>query len=364
MINRKNTRVVNIGGIPIGGGHPIAVESMTNTDTRDVKSTVAQIHGLTDAGCEIIRVAVPSMEAARAIVDIKKEIDIPLIADIHFDYRLAIASIKHGADKIRINPGNIGSEDRIHKVAETAKRAGIPIRVGVNGGSLEKDILDRYGGITPEGLAKSALRNVGLLEKHGIDSIVVSIKVSNVNQMIEANKLLSAEVPYPIHIGLTEAGTPYNGAIRSAAGLGALLNLGIGDAMRVSLSGDPINEVHAAKLILSAMGLRQFGVTVIACPTCGRTGINVAELAERLENRLAHIKTPITVAVMGCVVNGPGEAREADIGIAGGKGAGILFKKGEVIQNINENEMFDVIVQQVTNQEAELVTKGKQASKI
>ena len=355
MISRTNTRVVHIGGVPIGGGHPIAIQSMTNTDTRDVQSTVRQIHQLTEAGCEIIRVAVPDMEAAQAIHAIKKEITIPLVADIHFDYRLAIESIKRGADKLRINPGNIGSEDRIRQVAQAAKSAEIPIRVGVNGGSLEREILNKYGGVTADGLAESALKNIGLLEKFGFGCIVVSLKVSNINLMLEAHKILSAQVPYPIHVGLTEAGTPYSGAIRSATGLGALLNLGIGDTLRVSLSGDPTNEIHTAKLILSAMGLRQFGVTVIACPTCGRTGINVAKLAVRLEKNLTHIKAPITVAVMGCVVNGPGEAREADIGLAGGKGVGILFKKGEVIRNVNENEMSDAIIQEVTQMEAELV---------
>ena len=364
MTTRVGTRVVHVGGVPIGGGYPIAIESMTNTDTRDVKSTVAQIHELAEAGCEIIRVAVPDMEAAKAIPDIKREIGIPLIADIHFDYRLAIASIKYGADKIRINPGNIGSEDRIRQVAEAAKDMGIPIRVGVNGGSLEKEILGKYGGVTAEGLAESALKNIGLLEKHGFDNIVASVKVSNVNQMIEANKLLSAQVPYPMHVGLTEAGTPYNGAIRSAAGLGALLYLGIGDTLRVSLSGDPVHEIHAAKLILSALGLRQFGVTVIACPTCGRTGIGVAVLAEKLEQSLSHIKTPLTVAVMGCVVNGPGEAREADIGIAGGRGVGVLFKKGEVVRKLNESEMFDVIVHEVEDMEADFATARKQAASV
>ena len=364
MICRTNTRVVHIGGVTIGGGHPIAVQSMTNTDTRDVQSTVRQIHQLTEAGCEIIRVAVPDMEAAHAIIAIKKQITIPLVADIHFNYRLALESIKNGADKLRINPGNIGSDDRIRQVAQAAKSAEIPIRVGVNGGSLEKEILDKFGGVTAEGLAESALKNVGKLEKFGFNNIVVSLKVSNVNLMLEAHKLLSAKVPYPIHVGLTEAGTPLSGAIRSAAGLGALLNLGIGDTLRVSLSGDPIDEIHTAKLILSAMGLRQFGLTVIACPTCGRTGINVAELAARLEKSLSHIKNPLTVAVMGCVVNGPGEAREADIGIAGGKGVGVLFKKGKVVRNVNESEMFDVIIQEVEQMEAEFVPARKQTASV
>ena len=356
---RNNTKVVYVGSVPVGGGHPVVLESMTNTDTRDVKSTVKQIHKLQEAGCEIIRVAVPDSEAAAAICAIKREISIPLIADIHFNYLLAIESIKHGADKLRINPGNIGSEDRISQVARAAKSAEIPIRVGINGGSLEKEILSRYGGVTPEGLAESALKNVGLLEKFGFDNIVTSIKVSNVNKMIEANKILASRIPYPIHVGLTEAGTPLSGAIRSAAGLGVLLSLGIGDTIRVSLSGDPLNEIQAAKLILSALDIRKFGVDVIACPTCGRTGINVAELAEKIESYLAHIKTPLTVAVMGCVVNGPGEAKEADIGVAGGNGASALFKKGEILRNVNENEIFEAIIQEVANMEAEFIAARK-----
>ena len=358
MITRNKTRVVHIGGIPVGGGNPIVVQSMTNTDTRDVKSTVKQIHALTEAGCEIIRVAVPDMEAAEAIEKIKKEIFIPLVADIHFDYRLAIESVRRGANKLRINPGNIGSEGRIRAVAEAAKAAEIPLRVGVNSGSLEKEILEKFGGVTPEGIAESALKNVGLLEKFRFHNIVVSIKMSNIPEMIEAHKILADKVPYPIHVGLTHAGTPLNGAISSAAGLGALLATGIGDTLRVSLSGDPLHEIHAAKLILSALGLRRFGVTVVACPTCGRTGIDVAGLALRLENSFSHLKTPLTVAVMGCVVNGPGEAREADIGIAGGKGVGVLFKKGVVVGNVKENEMFEAIVREVesiSGKEAKLV---------
>ena len=347
MITRGKTKVVHIGGIPIGGGNPIVVQSMTNTDTRDVKATIAQIHGLAEAGCEIVRVAVPDMEAAEAVGKIKKEISIPLVADIHFDYRLAIESVRQGADKLRINPGNIGSEGRIRAVADAAKTAEIPIRVGVNGGSLEKEILAKHGGVTAGGIAESALKNVGLFEKFGFTNIVVSIKMSNVNEMIEAHKILAKRVPYPIHVGLTHAGTPLNGAISSAAGLGALLSTGIGDTLRVSLAGDPLHEIHAAKLILSALGLRRFGVTVVACPTCGRTGIDVAALAQKLEISLSHMKTPITVAVMGCVVNGPGEAREADVGIAGGKGAGVLFKKGAVVRNVNENEMFEAVMREV-----------------
>ena len=344
MIMRTKTKVVHIGGVPVGGGHPIIVQSMTNTDTRDISATVRQIRELVEAGCEIVRVAVPDAEAAEAISKIKNEIPIPLVADIHFDYRLAIASIKNGADKLRINPGNIGAESRVRQVAEAAKAAGIPIRVGVNGGSLEKEILEKYGGITPEGLAESALANVSLLEKFGFFNIVVSVKASNVNLMLDAHKILAERLEYPLHIGLTEAGTPLAGAIRSAAGLGALLSLGLGDTMRVSLSGDPVSEIHAARHILSAMGLRHFGATVIACPTCGRTGIDVAGLAARLEARLAHIKKPLTVAVMGCEVNGPGEAREADIGVAGGKSGGVLFKKGNIVQKIGANEIEEAII--------------------
>jgi len=347
MITRDKTKVIHIGGVPVGGGHPIVVQSMTCTDTRDVKATVKQIHALEEAGCEIVRVAVPDMEAAEAVKKIKSQISLPLVADIHFDYRLAIESIKNGADKLRINPGNIGSENRVRAVAEAAKAAEIPIRVGVNGGSLEKEFLNKYGGVTAEGLAESALKNVASLEKFNFKNIVVSIKASNVSLLIDSHKIIAKELPYPLHIGLTEAGTAYYGAIRSAAGLGALLNLGIGDTIRVSLSDDPVKEIRAAKEILSAMGLRKFGVTVIACPTCGRTEVNLVDLALRIENRLELINKPITVAVMGCAVNGPGEAREADIGIAGGKGSFLLFKKGEIIRRIPEDEVEDILVNEV-----------------
>jgi len=347
MITREKTKVVHIGGIPVGGGHPIVVQSMTNTDTRDVAATIAQIHSLQAAGCEIVRVAVLDTEAAEAIRQIKKEITIPLVADIHFDYRLALLAVENGADKLRINPGNIGSESRVRQVAEAARANGLPIRVGVNGGSLEKEILAKYGGVTAEGLAESALANVRLLEKFGFNNIVVSVKASSVPLLIDSHKILAQRLPYPLHIGLTEAGTPYKGAIRSAAGLGALLNLGIGDTMRVSLSGDPVREISAAREILAAMGLRQFGVTVIACPTCGRTEMDVSGIASRVEIRLAHITQPITVAVMGCAVNGPGEARDADIGIACGRGMAVLFKKGEVVRRLTEGEVEDVLVTEV-----------------
>jgi (E)-4-hydroxy-3-methylbut-2-enyl-diphosphate synthase len=339
MITRDKTKIVNIGGVRVGGGHPVVVQSMTNTDTRNVAATVAQINALAAAGCEIVRVAVPNIEAADAIAKIKKEINIPLVADIHFDYRLALAAVKNGADKLRINPGNIGAESRIREVAEAAKANGLPIRVGVNGGSLEKDILQKFEGVTAEGLAESALRNVALLEKFGFGEIVVSVKASSISLMLDAHKILSQKISYPLHIGLTEAGTPITGAIRSAAGLGALLSLGIGDTLRVSLSGDPVQEIRAAKEILSAMGLRRFGATVIACPTCGRADIDVAGIATRIEARLASVTTPLTVAVMGCAVNGPGEAREADIGIAGGRGGAVIFRKGEVVKRVKEDEL-------------------------
>ena len=328
----------------MGGGHPVVVQSMTNTDTRDIAATVSQINALAEAGCEIVRVAVPDTEAADAIAKIKPQISLPLVADIHFDHRLALLSIKNGADKLRINPGNIGSESRVRKVAEAAKAAGIPIRVGVNGGSLEKEILAKFGGVTAQGLAESGLKNIAMLEKFGFGDIVVSVKASNVPLMLDAHRILAEKMPHPLHIGLTEAGTPYAGAIRSAAGLGALLSLGLGDTIRVSLSGDPVAEIFAAREILSAMGIRKFGVTVIACPTCGRANIDVAGLAMRLEKRLALLTTPLTVAVMGCAVNGPGEAREADIGVAAGKSGAILFKKGEVVRKISEDEIEDAIL--------------------
>ena len=347
MILRNQTKVVHIGGIPVGGGSPIVIQSMTNTDTRDVQATVAQIRALQEAGCEIVRVAVPDAEAAEAVAKIKAQISLPLVADIHFDYRLALLSLKNGADKLRINPGNIGSESRVREVAEAAKAAGIPIRVGVNGGSLEKEILAKYGGVTAEGLAESALNNVAMLEKFGFYNIVVSVKASNVQLLIDSHKILAQRLPYPLHIGLTEAGTPYKGAIRSAAGLGALLSLGLGDTIRVSLAGDPVQEISACKEILQAMGLRNFGVTVIACPMCGRTDMDSAGIALRLENKLAHITTPLKIAVMGCAVNGPGEARDADIGIACGKGMAVLFKKGEIVRRVEEAELEEVLLREV-----------------
>jgi len=350
MTTREKTKIVNVGGVPIGGGHPIVIESMANTDTRNVTATVAQIKALQEAGCEIIRLAIPNEEAATAIKLIKKQISIPLIADIHFDYRMALLAVKNGADKLRINPGNIGDESRVRQVAEAAKEHKIPIRVGVNGGSLEKGILAKYGGITPEGLAESAITHVELLEKFDFENIVVSAKASNATLLIEANKILAQRLPYPIHIGLTESGTPYNGAIRSAVGLGVLLNTGIGNTIRVSLSGDPLPEIKAAKEILAALELRQFGIKVIACPTCGRTEVNIEKLAKlslKLEDKLSHITKPLTIAVMGCAVNGPGEARDADIGIACGRGMAVLFKKGEIVRRLEESEMEEVLFKEI-----------------
>jgi (E)-4-hydroxy-3-methylbut-2-enyl-diphosphate synthase len=319
---------------------------MTNTDTRDVAATVNQIKQLTEAGCEIVRVAVPDMEAASAIRLIKKEITIPLVADVHFDYRLALSAIEHGADKLRINPGNIGGKENIKQIVREAKNRRIPIRVGVNGGSLEKEILDKYGGLTAQGLAESALKQVSILEDLDFTDIVVSVKASGIPLMVEAHKLL-ADCPYPLHLGLTEAGTPYRGAIRSAACLGALLGMGIGDTIRVSLTGNPLEEIKCAKEILQAMGLRQFGPKVVSCPGCGRTEIDLEDLANKVEKYCENISAPITVAVMGCVVNGPGEAREADIGIAGGKGVGVLFRKGEIVGKLKESELYDVIVREI-----------------
>ena len=347
MVTRNETRVVHIGGVPVGGGHPIVIQSMTNTDTRDVAATVAQIDALTAAGCEVIRVAVPDLEAAAAVKQIKKEISLPLVADIHFDYRLALEAVKSGADKLRINPGNIGDGLRLQKVAEAAKAAEIPIRVGVNSGSLEKEIMAQYGH-TAEGLAESALKNVSMLESYGFNNIVVSVKATEIPLMLEAHKILAARIPYPLHMGFTHSGTPLKGSIRSAAGLGALLAMGVGDTIRVSLSGnDPTDEIRCAKEILAAMGLRRFGPTVIACPTCGRTDIDVVNLAAQIEERLETIDKPITVAVMGCVVNGPGEAREADIGVSGGRGVGVLFRKGEVVRKMAEDEIIETVLEEV-----------------
>ncbi len=344
MITRRDTRTVYVGGVPIGGGNPIRIQSMCNTRTEDVKATVEQILRLERAGCEIIRAAVPTMEAARALKEIKAQIHIPLVADIHFDYRLAIAAMENGADKIRINPGNIGSRERVRAVVDAAREKRIPIRVGVNGGSLEKEILAKYGGVTPEGLVESALAQVRLIEDMGWDQLVISIKSSDVMMCVRAHELIAEQTDYPLHVGITEAGTVNAGNIKSSVGLGIILYQGIGDTIRVSLTGDPAEEVKTAKQILRALGLRRGGIEVVSCPTCGRTRIDLISLAGQVETMVSEFDDLDTkVAVMGCVVNGPGEAREADIGIAGGIGEGLLIKKGEILRKVPEAELLEAL---------------------
>lgn len=348
---RKNTRTIRIGDQLIGGGNPILIQSMTNTKTEDIKGTVEQIKRLTAAGCEIIRCTVPTMEAAKALTEIKKQITIPLVADIHFDYRMAIAAIEHGADKIRINPGNIGGKDRVKAVVDTAKDRGIPIRVGVNSGSLEKELLEKYGGVTAEGLVESALSKVRMIEELGFEQLVISIKSSDVLMCARAHELIAEQTDYPLHIGITEAGTLYSGNIKSAVGLGIILYQGIGDTIRVSLTGDPLEEIKSAKRILKTLGLRKGGIEVVSCPTCGRTQIDLISLANQVETLVEEYPLDdIKVAVMGCVVNGPGEAKEADLGIAGGKGTGILFRKGQIIKNaIPEKELLKALTAELKN---------------
>lgn len=341
------TRTVKIGDKVIGGGNPILIQSMTNTKTQDVASTMAQIQKLTKAGCDIIRCAVPDMDAAKALSEIKRQIQIPLVADIHFDYKLAIAAMEHGADKIRINPGNIGSSEKLRAVVDAAKERGIPIRVGVNSGSLEKPIVDKYGGVTAEGLVESALDKVHMIEDMGYDNLVISIKSSNVNMCVEAHEQISTQTDYPLHVGITEAGTLLSGNIKSAIGLGIILHQGIGDTIRVSLTGDPLEEIKSAKLILRTLGLREGGVEVVSCPTCGRTQIDLIGLANQVEDMVAGIPKNIKVAVMGCVVNGPGEAKEADLGIAGGNGEGLLLKRGEIIRKVPEDELLDALREEI-----------------
>ena len=349
MTAREQTRTVRIGNRMIGGGNPIAIQSMCNTKTENVKETVEQIHRLETAGCEIIRVTVPTMEAARAVKEIKKEISIPLVADIHFDYRMAIAAIENGADKIRINPGNIGSEDRVRAVVDTARAHNVPIRVGVNSGSLEKNLIEKYGGVTAEGIVESALDKVKMIEDMGYDNLVISIKSSDVLMCIRAHELIAGQTRYPLHVGITEAGTLYSGNIKSAAGLGIILYQGIGDTIRVSLIGDPVEEIKSAKLILKTLGLRKGGIEVVSCPTCGRTRIDLIRLANQVETMAAEFDSldGVKVAVMGCVVNGPGEAREADVGIAGGVGEGLLIRKGEIIRKVPEEELLSVLRQEL-----------------
>lgn len=344
---RERTKVVQIGGCLIGGGNPIAIQSMTNTKTEDVRATVSQILELEEAGCDIVRCAVPTMEAAAALAGIKEQIHIPLVADIHFDYRLAVAAIENGADKIRINPGNIGSKDRVQAVVNAAKERDIPIRVGVNSGSLEKELIEKYGRVTAEGLVESALAQVNLIENMGYGNLVISIKSSDVLMCIRAHELIAGQTDYPLHVGVTESGSLTAGNIKSAVGIGNILYQGIGDTIRVSLTGSPVEEVRSAKLILKALELRRGGVTVVSCPTCGRTQIDLIGLAAKVEKLVENMDLSIKVAVMGCVVNGPGEAKEADIGIAGGKGEGLLLRKGEVVRKVPEENLLDALKEEL-----------------
>ena len=345
---RDNTKVIKIGNRVIGGGNPILIQSMTNTKTEDVEATVAQIKELMVAGCEIIRCAVPTMEAACAIKEIKKQISIPLVADIHFDYRLAIAAIENGADKIRINPGNIGSIDKIKAVVDKAKEYNIPIRVGVNSGSLEKELIEKYNGVTAKGIVESALDKVKIIEDLGYDNLVISIKSSDVMMCVKAHELIAGKTPYPLHVGITESGTVTSGNIKSAIGLGIILNEGIGDTIRVSLTDKPAEEIKSAKLILKTLGLRKGGIEVVSCPTCGRTKIDLIGLAKKVEDMVQNFQDlDIKVAVMGCAVNGPGEAKEADIGIAGGDGCGVIFKKDEPPRKVREEDLFDELMKEI-----------------
>lgn len=339
------TRQIHVGGVPLGGGAPVTIQSMCNTPTQDVDATVEQIRRLQAAGCQIIRVAVPDMDAARAVGAIKERIDIPLVVDIHFDYKLALECVAAGCDKVRINPGNIGGEDHVRAVAKACRQHGVPIRVGVNGGSLEKPLLDKYGGTTAEALVESAMGHIRLLERYDFDQICVSMKSSSVPTTMAAYQLFSQQYDYPLHIGVTETGTPKMGVLKSAVGIGGLLALGIGDTIRVSLSADPIEEVYAARDILKAAGVRKDGPELIACPTCGRTRIDLIGLANEVERRLETVDKPITVAVMGCVVNGPGEASAADVGIAGGDGVGLLFQKGEIVKKVPQAMLVDELFQ-------------------
>ena len=344
---RDETKVIKIGDRVIGGGNPILIQSMTNTKTEDVESTVSQILRFEEAGCELVRSTVPTMEAAKAFAEIKKRIHIPLIADIHFDYRLAIAAIENGADKIRINPGNIGGKEKVKAVVDAAKERNIPIRVGVNSGSLEKDLLEKYGGVTAGGIVESALDKVHQIEDLGYDNIVISIKSSDVMMCVNAHELIAGKTVYPIHVGITEAGTVTTGNIKSAIGLGLILSKGIGDTVRVSLTGDPAEEIRSARTILRTLGLRKGGIELVSCPTCGRTQIDLIGLAEKAEKLASGYDLDIKLAVMGCVVNGPGEAKEADLGIAGGKGVGLLIKKGEIIKTLPEDKLLPALKEEL-----------------
>lgn len=348
-MDRGQTKEVFIGNRVIGGKNPILIQSMCNTRTEETEATVEQILKLEAAGCDIIRVAVPTMEAALSLKEIKKQIHIPLVADIHFDYRLAIASIENGADKIRINPGNIGSEDKVRAVVDKAREYHVPIRVGVNSGSLEKNLIEKYGGVTAEGIVESALLKVKMIEDMGYDNLVISIKSSDVLMCVKAHELISQKTKYPLHVGITESGTLLSGNIKSSVGLGIILHQGIGDTIRVSLTGDPVEEVKSAKLILRTLGLRKCGIEVVSCPTCGRTRIDLISLANQVEAMTEQFDLDLKVAVMGCVVNGPGEAKEADIGIAGGIGEGLLIKKGQIIKKVPEGELLSALKEELSN---------------
>ncbi|MBE5869800.1 MAG: flavodoxin-dependent (E)-4-hydroxy-3-methylbut-2-enyl-diphosphate synthase [Lachnospiraceae bacterium] len=344
---REKTKVIKIGDRVIGGGNPILIQSMTNTATENVEATVAQILRLEDAGCEIIRCTVPTIEAAKALAQIKKQIHIPLVADIHFDYKMAIAAMENGADKIRINPGNIGGRDKVKAVVQAAKEQKIPIRVGVNSGSLEKELVEKYHGVTAEGIVESALDKVQMIEELDYDNLVISIKSSDVLMCVKAHELLVQKTDYPLHVGITESGTVLGGNIKSAVGLGIILHEGIGDTIRVSLTGDPVEEIRSAKLILKTLGLKKGGIEVVSCPTCGRTRIDLIGLATQVEKMTEQYDLDIKVAVMGCAVNGPGEAKEADIGIAGGIGEGLLIKKGEIIRKVPEDQLLLVLKEEL-----------------
>ena len=346
-MQRKITRQIRIGSIAIGGGSPISVQSMTNTKTQDAEATVRQIEALASAGCDIVRLAVPDKEAAANIGAIKAQVKVPLVADIHFDYRLALVAIEQGIDALRLNPGNIGGAENVRRVAEAAKARGIPIRIGVNAGSLDKRLLEKYGGVTAEALVESALEHVRLLEEQDFYDMKISLKAHDVPLTLAAYRLMSERCDYPLHLGVTEAGTVRSGIVKSAVGIGALLAEGIGDTLRVSLTGDPVVEVRVAQEILKSLGLRDYGPTLISCPTCGRTAIDLPQIADRVEERLAGISRPIHVAVMGCVVNGPGEARSADVGIAGGKGVGLVFRKGEVVRQVKEEDLVEELFREI-----------------
>ena len=347
MYTRNETKVINVGGVLIGGGNPIAVQSMANADSRNAAVVIEQVHRLAECGCEILRIAIPDNEAADVFRGIKKASPIPLIADIHFDYRLSVAAIKNGADMVRINPGNIGGADRVREVVSAAKSAGIPIRVGVNGGSLEKELYKKYGGITPQALCESVLNHINILEANSFYDIELSVKASDIPLTLETHKLICAQVNYPVHIGITEAGTVYSGTIKSAVGIGALLAMGVGDTVRVSLTADPSEEIKAAKEILKSFGLRQFGVNLISCPTCGRCDVDLFKMAHEVEDFCKTINTPMTVAVMGCEVNGPGEAAHADFGIACGKNSGVIFKKGKIVDKLPADQLASALITKI-----------------